>query len=50
VVALTGYNRWYAVQLLGRAVTHTAMVTKRGAPRTPARLYDLPVLEALRRI
>ena len=50
LVALTGYNRWYAVHLLGRAVRHTAVVTKRGARRIRARRYDVGVLEALRRI
>ena len=52
LVALTGYNRWYAVGLLrghgpppgGRRGRST------GRPRQRARRYDAPVLTALRRI
>ena len=50
LVALTGYNRRYAVGLLNGAVTKATMAPRRRAPRLRKRLYDAPVLEALRRI
>lgn len=50
LVALTGYSRWYAVELLSGAVTKAAVTPKRPVPRVRERLYDAPVLDALRRI
>ena len=50
LIALTGYNRWYAVGLLrGRLAPRQRGQVARG-PRQRPRRYDAPVLEALRRI
>jgi hypothetical protein len=50
LVALTGYNRRYAVGLLNSAPAKAAAAPKRRAPRVRERLYDALVLDALRRI
>ena len=50
LVALTGYSRWYAVGLLGGPVTKADVAPKRRVARVRERLYDAPVLDALRRI
>ena len=52
LVALTGYNRWYAVGLLrgdGRS-SRGRLVRAAARPRQRRRLYDATVLTALRRI
>ena len=52
LVALTGYNRWYAVGLLrgdGRS-SRGRLARAAGRPRQRRRLYDGTVLAALRRI
>src|SRR5437899_9951789 len=52
LIALTGYNRWYAVGLLrGHATTpegRRGRINKR--PRQRPRVYDAAVLAALRRV
>jgi hypothetical protein len=50
VVALTGYNRRYAIGLLGGVAPKVAAAPKRRLARVRERLYDTAVLEALRRI
>jgi hypothetical protein len=50
LVALTGYNRWYAVGLLGGAVMRPALTPKPRVPRMRERLYDACVFDALRRV
>ena len=52
LVALTGYNRWYAVGLLrgdGRS-SRGRLARATARPRQRPRLYDGTVLTALRRI
>ena len=51
LVALTGYNRWYAVGLLrGHGPPPGGRGRATGPPRQRARRHDAPVLTALRRI
>ena len=50
LVALTGYNRRYAMGVLGGAAPKAVAARKQAAPRVRERLYDAPVLDALRRI
>jgi hypothetical protein len=52
LVALTGYNRWYAVGLLRGKLPRARSATVAGVarPRRRPRVYDEAVLSALRRI
>jgi hypothetical protein len=51
LVALTGYNRWYAVGLLrGHGLSPGGRCAQRRRPRQRLRRYDAEVLAALRRV
>jgi hypothetical protein len=51
LVALTGYNRWYAVELLsGRRKRSQRPLRQPRQPRQRRRVYDEEVLTALKRI
>jgi hypothetical protein len=50
LVALTGYNRRYAMGVLGSVAPKAAAARKRPSARERERLYDAPVLAGLRRI
>src|SRR5262245_53356774 len=50
LVALTGYNRWYAVGLLRHPPALRPLATEPARPRKRRALYDAAVVAALRRV